>query len=44
MLLIVVEVVRKTRDLGTRIAMEKWDEGKLNMAFLHFLPNFYHFD
>ena len=28
------------RVLGTRSAMEKWAEGKLNNVFLHFLPQF----
>ena len=30
------ERVPETRVLGTRSAMEKWVEGKLNKDFLHF--------
>ena len=28
----------RNRNSGTRCAMEKWIEGKLNNAFRHFLP------
>ena len=37
---VVAEREPKTRVSGTRSIVEKWVEGKLNKAFLHFLPNF----
>ena len=36
---LVVERVPETRVLSTCSAMEKWIKGKLNKAFLHFLPS-----
>ena len=33
---LVMEQVPETRVSGTRSTMEKWVEGKLNKAFLHF--------
>ena len=42
MWLLVVARVTKNLISGTRSIMEKWVEGKLNKAFVHFLSIFFH--